>query len=1255
LFTKFFTLYPPKYVKLLTVFTLYFLVFVVLYYSVLGFGPGIFLIAIPPLLTASTSFLPHIVTYKLGLLKRDIFIKLANLSLLAVAISLGMLSLAAIFSLGTLSAEIILIYSITLPCITFSTSILLFSPLGKSLGLYTKVDCQHNQYYATWILFPPISLLIVAFWPLFLGQYIRYVLGILFLSISLHLLFRWSVNLGKMSNKRSIVAIILNSIVFASIVLSIPTIIGLELFRIGLQFPTLEVASFTSFILLACVYLFETNSSRFQFKPEVKNALKRVELFSWLCVKAVLCLVFAIILPLPSIIEKVLVVIILASILSPITLVYLKKAGMEVRNLRLKVDQLIAAIFTVAIAGLYVISYWPSASVNPIFVITPILGFALGGCNVFLFLNLSSVAYKRSTTKFQPQLTNDEVPARDSPGRKWGAFFGVTSALFVVFFFQDPIISPLFLLMTYLITLTFRNSNPLFRVIQVVLLSFATYINGLLFINFHANAVPVDLLSTFFHIFAVNLQQNYFALGDHILFYLISLLTVLLFSIGLNRKQKSLFEALSSFLVVSSIVFLSLQLFSNILFPNIIVISVLAFLLQLTPFLFYYKHPYAIWFANACVVLLAFICLNYLSYQVLFVPADVGTTKNILALTLTLSGTLFTFVLRFNKLPEKYRRYSYVGALTALIVAIPTFVYFLLLESMPALKSPISLAISLNFGILLFFLSTAIYQWRFSRAIWQSAWGAWLLLPLVNYVIIAELLGGIDLATNALSFFGTLGVPGSLILSIILCTLLYLPLFYTKVKIHFHKILFFIWGETLFLVAWIAQMLFGLNVLLSTGFFGIMAIFLLIPLLYLLKAWKILLYFWIFMITINAVYVYEYLSFLGITLENVLSINLIVVGLFLIILSFFPQLQHRMQLLTISYGIVLTGVFFLIYFAIVAVTLNPFVSVNISFIILALSLFSSKYLKLNQKNIHFAIAVILISNSSLLVLFSFIFIPGLELFAVFFSLAVFGGSFYVFNWFEIIKPIDSRIPWGIMALGFALAISDLFFVFWQVNVMFLGFTFSLILLIFLFRNLHSYKYALWVFYPIPFTFLIQGFLLPFLGSGLIFGWVATYIALFQITFNLFHRRAKTRTASPQRRYLEILQRSDVAKEVNSVCFLLNSVFIAILATVASPLSWINQILEFLILWSLFTIISLKYMKTAISEKIGQGFFRYLQGITLLFYIVVPFDVCFNIFDVLLSSDLQISYFVTLIGLSFSGILFFETVLIDRLWVVGIFP
>ena len=565
-----------------------------------------------------------------------------------------------------------------------------------------------------------------------------------------------------------------------------------------------------------------------------------------------------------------------------------------------------------------------------------------------------------------------------------------------------------------------------------------------------------------------------------------------------------------------------------------------------------------------------------------------------------------------------------------------------------AVGSSVALIIALNLVILLWFVSLGIYQWDFSRAIWEAGWWMWLFLPLVNFTIINQAFTGVDIAMNAALFFGFSSVRGSIILTIIAFSLLYLPVIYTKIKQHFYKVILFIWIESLFLAWWIASNIFNNNIALSSSFFGVFSIFILMPLLYKLKAWKILSYMWIAATALNSAFVFVYLNAQGVPIENLISLELIVVGIFFIIYSFFPNIRHPFLVAVISYGVTMGGLFFLIYFILIPIVLNPTITVNLSFILVSFSFFSSKYFKLNQKVIHFAISVILIANLSLLTLFSFLLIPGLELFAVAVALAVGGASFFAFNKFGMIKHVDDRIPWSLLSIGVTLSISSLFLLFVNVNSWAIGFVFSAILLGFMYRYLHPYRYILWFLFPIPLTLLTQTILLSLLVSVQVipFTILAAYVAWFQTNFFVLSKLVKSGKIL-QKKYAEVLLRQDLQGSVQSGGFLLNSIFIPLSITIISPVSWINQVLEFCILWDCATLFSLKYLERIRSQQETNSFLRVYNGLGILFYLLAPITVVFNVTIAFIGGALPAWGIITLSIVIFSSIFFLETYVIDR--------
>jgi hypothetical protein len=212
------------------------------------------------------------------------------------------------------------------------------------------------------------------------------------------------------------------------------------------------------------------------------------------------------------------------------------------------------------------------------------------------------------------------------------------------------------------------------------------------------------------------------------------------------------------------------------------------------------------WFINPCIILFVFDLISFLSYSWLFNNPIFGTYNSILTFTLTLTMTGFAFVILYNKAPARFRKTSFYIVLISIVISFPVFLYFLIIGalSMP-LWSLVPLIVSINFGVFLFYLSIGIYQWKVSWAIWKSGWYVWNILPIANWFIIYQSLTGIDIFTTELWSIGTFRFGGSFFLSLIICSLFYIPVVYTKIKKYFSLIIFVIWGESLFLLYWFSM------------------------------------------------------------------------------------------------------------------------------------------------------------------------------------------------------------------------------------------------------------------------------------------------------------------------------------------------------------------------------------------------------------------------------------------------------------------
>ena len=293
--------------------------------------------------------------------------------------------------------------------------------------------------------------------------------------------------------------------------------------------------------------------------------------------------------------------------------------------------------------------------------------------------------------------------------------------------------------------------------------------------------------------------------------------------------------------------------------------------------------------------------------------------------------------------------------------------------------NPIFLVISINIGIILFYLSIVIYQWRLSWAVWKTGWWVWILIPFVNFYLIYSAFSGIDLYTNAVNFFG-LELNGSFIIAFMICVLISLPFWYAAIKKHFYAIVFTVWALNLVLVFWFSQNVFAGNLYLTYVSFILFSILLLIPLFFKYKFWKLLSIAWVLFAFVNVFFFYYLLDLVfNLPVLMNISINLIIGGLYFIVLSFFPNIKATKGVILVSaYGVSIVGTFLLVFSVLYLIILNLPIALNMAFIIIAFTLFTSRILKINPFFMNFLISVILIVNFSLLTYFTFVLIPGFE-------------------------------------------------------------------------------------------------------------------------------------------------------------------------------------------------------------------------------------------------------------------------------------
>ncbi|MFX1302635.1 MAG: hypothetical protein ACFE9X_04670 [Promethearchaeota archaeon] len=952
-----------------------------------------------------------------------------------------------------------------------------------------------------------------------------------------------------------------------------------------------------------------------------------LELTAWLVIKIILCtLTLSLIefyIPQFFIVNKIFLFSLTFILLTPLSLYILRNLKYISAKNQLLMKKITLITFIISILSIYLEILYNLTAIIPFFNQNLLLQITVITVNVILFLYYSFLRFNK-TVEERSVFTLYQ-------------FYIPSVLLLVSLLYFNSILTIFLTLISYALILSQRSIIPIFRFVSYFLLSYITFIEVLAILSMYSVILGFSIL------------------------VIISLLTMswaLFFSILINIKKNNNLEKFALYFLISLLSFVSLITFTNILIIYNITISILIFLLFIGFFFYRLKDERYKWFIRPCVVLAIFDITSFMSYSWFFNNLIFGLYNPILTFTLTMSITGFGFVLLYNNSPVRFRKISFYIVLISIVLSFPTFLYFLIIASLDLpLLSVVPLIVAINFGVFLYYLSIGIYQWRISWAIWKSGWYAWNILPFVNFYIIYQSFTGIDVLTKSLQF-GAFSVDGSLIISIIICSLFFLPVVYSKIKKYFSLIVFIIWGESLFLLYWVSQYLFPTDILLTNLSFGLFSAILLMPLLAIFKYWKIISILWIFPLTvINAGFLLFYLMEIGILPEITISIDILVIGLFLIVYSFFPNIRSIGIILIGAYFITLLGIFLTIYFVLYSIILDPIFSVNISLIVIGFSLFSSKYTQLPKRIINLCLSWILIFNFSWLTFNTFNFFPGLLLFAFSLALTVGGCSFFIFNRYKMKFRINKIIPYLIVAVGASLSVTSLISIIFKASPAILISTFSSVFIVFLYFIFTEYRYMLWFGIPIPISTLILELLLifEFIQPLWFLTWAILYLISFQILINIFKNLVKAETPEKRNSILKLFEDENQVKWLNLTGFLLNSICISLFIAIILPnllklflftqILIVYQICDFLIIWPFLFLFCLKYIeKSKLDIKIKNPL-RYFNKISFVLYLLIPFALAVNLLLYLVFINLAISIYSFLLVVS--GIAFIESYLMDR--------
>lgn len=1170
----FITVFSPQFKiregrKRFVLFTLILLLFIlagttVFYYSNLFLYTTLFGETVPLIASSAFLFVPLILLYKYQFIKiktSKIFILLNYLFLWGALISIPIVFCLEFIRLGNFIQTYLMV---TLLVVIFYGFLKSLSPISQSLEFRASFDYKIRiMQICIWFCIAVLISLIIPFFFLF-QQY--YWLNLFTISCTLILFFILNIaNLPQLEsfkqkvfeNKRSKLDFYkiykiyeyYKNIIYFGLIFSISFFFysifqAFNLVYIIFQSTdSLLTGSFNLVIFLIFTLLLLHFTSKI-IRLEFVKTRDIIELIIWLTIKFSI-LLFLSLLPIQiSISNRIFLIILAFAIQSPITINYLDKHMMFLENTKLLMNRVIGFLFFVAALGFIMENLW-SVNISILYFnqnIPIFIGFLI--CLIFTFFNYYIIHF-------------NEIIQKGGRFRIYRLYL-ISFLLLVLFLLMNIQFILIFLFGVLVILLRNKNRNFIWHLINYFVISFLCLIELNLFI------IKFNLL-----------PFTYIHPGIFAWIYFISFISILFISIILNFKRINILEELLLDFLIPCLIFTSILIFFPIpIFYNITIsITILLFLISL--FFYRKKDDIYIWFIRPCALLFLFNLISIGSYFIIFSLPIYLEYNLILSSTLTFSIIGFCFALFYHNLEKKFK--SKVISIVLILSVISSFIFsYLIIEISFTLAFIFPWLIAGNMAIILLYISIGIYQWKISWAIWKSGYWIWIFVPIVNYLLIAQSFAGIDVYTNALNLFG-LNIYGSYLITFVICLLLSLPFWYTWIKDHFNVVLFTIWGFSLFLIFWFSQnAFFGFDILIILSFLGIAIIFLM-PIFYRLGFWKILSILWLIFTSLLTIFITFIFVGINFPLNQIIPFDLVVVGFLFIVFSFFPNLKAMKYIILITaYSVAMIGIFWILYILMVSITYNIPVSINISFIIIGFSLFSSRILKLNKKLFNFLISTMLTVNFSLLTFFTFIMIPHFEFFALFLAITVCGGSLLVFNRFRMFSPIKMIIPLSILSMGISLTFSTLIYIFLPNSFFLISAAFISIILLINYPVLKYIRHILWYSVPLPFCLFILHFLSllgPFQSIfNLTLVGLILYTSIFQILTNLFYGKARS---------------------INLLAFVLNSTYISLFIAILSPLFIVYKILEFFIIWSILILLCIRYI-----EKGGQELLKN-KAITIL--------------------------------------------------------
>ena len=398
-----------------------------------------------------------------------------------------------------------------------------------------------------------------------------------------------------------------------------------------------------------------------------------------------------------------------------------------------------------------------------------------------------------------------------------------------------------------------------------------------------------------------------------------------------------------------------------------------------------------------------------------------------LALTLAgaICGFLFIFILEF--LDAKIRKELSLAFFTCASLLAGVFTFLILMEPVIFTETAWEIALPIGFDIalLMFYVGIGIYKRSFAK-IWSVGVYAWILVPIINFIMISRLIQGIDNVSSGLTVLN-ISVNGSIILSIIVCTLMYLPIILTRLLENLSKIIYIFWLELLLFTTWGAVNLFPQSILLQIPFVFLIGLILFVPIFYYYKHWASLSLIWPLIAATNIVFVINFIDLP----DWEIPIGTLIGGFYILALGYFPNIKKSKfvspLIIVLGYFTILASIFWLLYTFVFIIFGDIIISANITFIVISFVLLTGKYFNLRDYLIKIGHSLIVIINLAILLARTFYLIGEHEFttFGIFLAIAFAFGTTLSFQARKYLPKILFELIWFGMAIFFGLSLFEL--------------------------------------------------------------------------------------------------------------------------------------------------------------------------------------------------------------------------------------